>query len=152
MKNAAFAFFRVRFRVSIAYFFPLPFPLKAIYSFMAAICPVALCSASARTFLSLLKHFFLADNEPSAARITYSAALQHCKIDAPLLAAGLLTLRIRYCTALILKQSVPDVCISARRRKAATILYYITPEFTVLHWLNVYGWLYAVGSLGNFNC
>lgn len=31
-------------------------------------------------------------------------------------------------------------------------LYYITPELTVLQWLNVYGWRYAVGSLGNFNC
>ena len=31
-------------------------------------------------------------------------------------------------------------------------VYYITPEFTVLHWLNVYGWRYVVGLLGNFNC
>ncbi len=31
-------------------------------------------------------------------------------------------------------------------------LYYITPEFTVLHWLNIYGCLYVVRSLGNFNC
>ncbi len=31
-------------------------------------------------------------------------------------------------------------------------LYYITPEFTVLHWLNVYGWRYVVRLLGNFNC
>lgn len=28
----------------------------------------------------------------NAARVTYAAALQHCKLDAPLLAAGLLTL------------------------------------------------------------
>ena len=25
-------------------------------------------------------------------------------------------------------------------------------EFTVLHWLDVYGWRYVVGLLGNFNC
>ena len=31
-------------------------------------------------------------------------------------------------------------------------VYYITPEFTILHWLNVYGWRYVVGLLGNFNC
>jgi len=30
-------------------------------------------------------------------------------------------------------------------------LYYITPEFTVLHWINVYGWRYVVRLLGNFN-
>ncbi len=29
---------------------------------------------------------------------------------------------------------------------------YITPEFTVLHWLNVYGWRYVVRLLGKFNC
>ena len=31
-------------------------------------------------------------------------------------------------------------------------LCYITPEFTVLHWLNVYGWRYVVRLLGKFNC
>ena len=30
------------------------------------------------------------------------------------------------------------------------MLYYITPECTVLHWLNVYGWRYVVRLLGNF--
>ena len=34
----------------------------------------------------------------------------------------------------------------------AGLLYYITPEFTVLHWLNVYSWRYVVRLLGNFNC
>ena len=29
-------------------------------------------------------------------------------------------------------------------------LYYITSEFTVLHWLNVYGWRYVVRLLGKF--
>jgi len=24
------------------------------------------------------------------------------------------------------------------------LLYYITPEFTVPHWLNIYGWRYVV--------
>ena len=37
-------------------------------------------------------------------------------------------------------------------RLLETTLYYITPEFTVLHWLNVYGWRYVVRLLGNFNC
>ncbi len=32
------------------------------------------------------------------------------------------------------------------------VLYYITPEFTVLHWLNVHDWRYVVGLLGIFNC
>lgn len=31
-------------------------------------------------------------------------------------------------------------------------LYCITLKFTVLHWLNAYGWRYAVGLLGNYNC
>ncbi len=31
-------------------------------------------------------------------------------------------------------------------------LYYITSEFTVLHWLNVYGCRYVVRLLGKFNC
>jgi len=30
--------------------------------------------------------------------------------------------------------------------------YYITPEFTVLHGLNVYSWRFVVSLLGNFNC
>ena len=33
---------------------------------------------------------------------------------------------------------------------ADAVLYCITPEFTILHWLNVYGWRYVVGLLGNF--
>jgi len=26
------------------------------------------------------------------------------------------------------------------------------PEFTVLHWLNVYGWRYVARLLGNYDC
>ena len=32
------------------------------------------------------------------------------------------------------------------------IIYCITPEFTILYWLNVYDWRYGVRLLGNFNC
>lgn len=53
---------------------------------------------------------------------------------------------------LIINMAKEDERIRAVYRNGLRInVYCITPEFTALHWLNVYGWRYAVKLLGNFN-
>ncbi len=38
-----------------------------------------------------------------------------------------------------------------KTEKIIEMLYYITPEITLLHWLNVYGWRYIVSYSENLS-